>query len=443
MFPVDNATFDAAMKRCGILDLRSATIRQICALSAILEGETGERCVHLEMGNPGLPASRVGIEAEVEVLRQGLPNKYPDIAGLPRLKKAGERFVKSFMNLDIPARCIIPTVGSMQGCFTTFLLLGQRFPERDTILFLNPGFPAQRNQAKVLGLREESFDIYEHRGEALEAALDKALSSGRVTAMLYCNPNNPAWTNLTERELEIIGKAATKYDVIAVEDVAYFGMDFRTDYSKPGCEPYPPTVARYTDNYIIMLSASKIFSYAGQRIALVCLSPAVADREYDYFRSFYEMPRFIDAYVFGVLYTASSGTAHSPQYALAAMLEAACDGTLDFVGDSREYGNRAALAKKAFTDAGFHLVYAKDGDEPISDGFFFTVGYPGMDSVELQRALLRHGVATISLPGTGSRQDGVRVCVSLLDNPEVITTLNTRLQEFKKEYALQAAEINT
>lgn len=320
----------------------------------------------------------------------------------------------------------------MQGCFTVFMLLGQRQPGRDTILFLNPGFPANRNQAKLLGLREESFDIYEHRGEALEAALEKALSSGRVTAMLYCNPNNPAWTNLTERELEIIGKAATRHDVVVIEDVAYFGMDFRTDYSQPGKAPYPPTVARYTDNYIILLSASKIFSYAGQRIALVCMSPAVADREYTHLAEFYGIPRFIDAYVFGVLYAASSGTAHSAQYAMAAMLDAAADGTLDFVAESRDYGHRAALAKKAFADAGFHIVYAMDGDQPISDGFFFTVGYPGMDSTQLQQKMLQHGIATISLPGTGSRQDGVRVCVSLLDEA-TIATLAQRLKKFHEQ----------
>ncbi len=422
------------MKRCGIKDLDTATIRQICSLAAALEQEAGEPCVHLEMGNPGIPAAQIGIDAEIEVLRQGLPNRYPDIAGIPQLKKAGERFLKAFMNTDLPARCIIPTVGSMQGCFTTFLLIGQREPGRDTILFLDPGFPAQRNQAHTLGLREESFDIYEYRGKAMEEPLEKALSSGRIAAVLYCNPNNPAWTNLTEEELEIIGRVCKRHDVTVIEDIAYFGMDFRTDYSHPFQPPYPPTVARYTDNYIIMLSASKIFSYAGQRIALVCMSPAVADREYQHLGEFFNTPRTIDAYVFGVLYAASSGTAHSAQYAMAAMLDAACDGKLDFVADAREYGRRAALAKKAFADAGFHLVYAKDGDQPISDGFFFTMGYPGLTSAELQREMLRHGVATISLPGTGSLQDGVRVCVSLLNDASTIETLGRRLKALQAEH---------
>lgn len=45
----------------------------------------------------------------------------------------------------------MPTVGSMQASFTLMLLLAQRIPGKDTMLFMNPGFPAQRNRAKIIG----------------------------------------------------------------------------------------------------------------------------------------------------------------------------------------------------------------------------------------------------------------------------------------------------
>lgn len=433
MFPIDRTNFDRAMADCGIMDLGAATIRQIVGLANRLAEVADDDCVHLEMGNPGLPASEVGINAECEALRRGIANQYPAVGGLPALKYAGEKFLKAFENLDMPARCLVPTVGSMQGCFTTLLLLGQRLKERDTILFINPGFPAQHHQAKILGLKEISFDIYDHRGAALEQKLEECLAGGRVTAILYSNPNNPAWTNLTEEELEILGRMADKHDVIVIEDQAYFGMDFRTDFSHPFEAPYPATVARYTRNCILLLSGSKIFSYAGQRIALVCMTPEVYDRHYEALADFYGMPSFGDAYIYGVLYACSSGTAHSAQYAMAAMLDAAADGMLDFVGTSRDYGRRAHRAREAFEESGFHLVYARDGEAPISDGFFFTAGFPGMDSVTLQRELLRHGVATISLPSTGSLQDGVRVCVSMLTADSDFENLRRHLKAFADE----------
>ena len=325
MFPITNEQLEAVLNKFGISDITKATIRQICSVSAELEKVAGEDFIHLEIGNPGLPAASVGVDAECAALQNGIANQYPAIQGIPVLKENASRFAKAFLNLDIKPDCIIPTVGSMQGCFTTMLLLKHRCPQKDTILFLNPGFPAQRTQAHVLELRQDSFDIYNYRGKKLEAKLEEYFSTGRITALLYSNPNNPAWTNLTEEELEIIGRLATKYDVIVLEDLAYLGMDFRTDFSRPGEAPFIPSVANYTDNYILFMSASKIFSYAGQRIALVAMSEKVASRKYDSLKEFFGIEGFIDAYIFGVLYAASSGTSHSAQYALAAMLGAATE----------------------------------------------------------------------------------------------------------------------
>ena len=99
-----------------------------------------------------------------------------------------------------------------------------------------------------------------------------------------------------------------KYDVIAFEDFAYLCMDFRSDLSKPYQPPYQVSVSRYTDNYIMMISASKIFSYAGERLGLVCFSPKMYHREYPRLRELYGMGRMGDNYVLTYLYAASSGT---------------------------------------------------------------------------------------------------------------------------------------
>ncbi len=440
MFPVTKAVFNETMKNLNIVNIASATIRQIVSLSNKLEESLGEGFVHLEMGNPGLPPSQIGADAEAAALAKGVAGVYPNIAGIPELKTAGSKFLRAFLNIDVPARCIIPTVGSMQGTFTMFMLMGQRLSGRDTILFLDPGFPAQHNQVKLLGLNSESLDIYDCRGEALEARLDTILSKGNISAIIYSNPNNPAWTNLTDIELRILARMAEKHDIIIMEDLAYLGMDFRQRFGVPYTEPFIPSIAQYTDRYVLFVSASKIFSYAGQRIAMVCMSPAVADRRYETLEKFYEMPAFGDAFVFGVLYCASSGVAHSAQYAFAGMMEAAVEGRIDFVAECKEYGRRAHIAKEMFLKNGFHLVYAHDGadnSQPISDGFFFTIGYPGMKGDELQSELLRYGISAISLPSTGSRQEGLRVCVSMLSDELSFERLEKRLTAFHADFPVK------
>lgn len=434
MFPLTDAELDGAIKKLMIADLSNATIRQICSLAKELENVAGERMVHLEIGNPGLNAEPVGVEAEIEALKNGCANQYPDIAGIPQIKKAGSHFAKAFMNLDIPPKCIIPTVGSMQGSFTLMLLLAQRIPGKDTMLFINPGFAAQYNQAKVLGVKQTAFDIYDYRGKKLEDKLESLLKAGNVTGIIYSNPNNPAWTNLTEEELEIIGRMATKYDAIVLEDLAYFGMDFRKDVATPNRPPFVSTIANYTDNYILLMSGSKMFSYAGQRIGCVCISDAVYNRKYEYLEKFYEMPKFGDAYIYGVLYCCSSGTSHSAQIAMAEMLEAAAKGELKFVDHCREYMKKAARVKDIFLKNGFNIVYDVDVDKPIGDGFFFTAGYDGLDSHKLLQELIKYGVASISLKSCGSQQPGVRVCVSMIPDEESYELLDRYLHRFNIDH---------
>lgn len=434
MFPISKNELDNILAKLQIPDMTSATIRQINSVASLVEDAAGAPIVHLEIGNPGLPAEQIGIEAECEALRSGVANQYPAVTGVPALKNAAHKFIKAFMDVDVPAATIVPTTGSMQGSFTVMMLLKQRIPGKDTLLMLYPGFPAQRHQAKVLGMEMDSFDIYNYRGAKLEEKLEEKFKSGRITAMLYSNPNNPAWTNLTDEELEIIGRLCTKYDVIAIEDLAYLGMDFRKDFSTPGKAPFISTVAKYTDNYIMLISGSKIFSYAGQRIALVCMSDAVYHRQYETYANFYEMPALGDAYAYGILYVCSSGTTHSAQYALAAMMDAASEGRLNFMEHCREYERRAVEVKKCFLNNGFHIVYDMDGEAPIADGFFFTMGYKGLTGGELQAELMRFGVSAIELSSTGSDQDGVRVTVSMISDKNKFDELNRYLANFHEAH---------
>ena len=433
--PVKDSVLSAVLGQMGISDISAATIRQSGEIARTLEKDLGLEFLHLEMGIPGLPPSRVGVEAECAALQAGVASIYPNMMGTPELKNQASRFLKAYLDIDVAPRGCIPTVGSMQGSFSSFILCSHLDPAKDTILFIDPGFPVQRNQAKILGIRSESFDIYEYRGARLEAKLEEVLSSGRISALIYSSPNNPAWFNLTEEELRIIGEMATKHDVVVIEDLAYMCMDFRKPLGKPYEAPFQPTVAKYTDNYIIMMSASKMFSYAGQRIAVLAVSDRRYEREYPALWERYKIARLGDALVLGILYAVSSGTSHSAQHALAAMFKAAADGELDFVADTSEYARRASLTKKIFLDNGFHIVYALDGEEPVSDGFFYTVGYvlpdgKEMTGAELMRDLMLLGICSISLSLTGSAQNGVRICVSQLNRPEQFDLLEERLRLF-------------
>nr|MBR6146235.1 pyridoxal phosphate-dependent aminotransferase [Paludibacteraceae bacterium] len=436
---INEEDYKRVLNEHGIEQISQANIRQCVAVSKAMEPVLGEPFVHLEFGVPGLPACKYGIEAEKEALERGIPNTYANVAGEPFLKEAAARFVEAFLDVKVTPECCVPTVGSMQASYTLFLILSQYEKGRDTILFIDPGFPAHHTQVNILGIRAISFDIYNYRGEKMRAKLEEYLRSGRVCSIFYSNPNNPTWACLTEEELKIIAEMADKYDALVVEDLAYLGMDFRKDYSKPYQPPFPPTAAKYTERYMLLISASKIFSYAGGRIAIAVFSPRVFKFKTPLLKERYGLTdTFGGNYIYTYLYCSSSGTVHSTQYALAAMMNAAVEGKINFVEDMKEYGRRAAKCKEIFKKHNFYLVYDKDGDEPLSDGFFFTMGYidpetgKPMECEKLLSRLMRCGICAITLNTTCSEQQGIRICVSKLSSEDDYKTLDKRLGDFQK-----------
>ena len=432
--PVDYQTARKVIEGYGLPDFGKATIREVVAISNQLEQLTKTEFIHMEMGVPGLPAAKVGVEAEIKALQAGAASIYPNINGLPELKEEASRFIKAFINIDVAAEGCVPVTGSMQGTYASFLVSGQCTQGKDTILFIDPGFPVQKQQIAVMGYKYESFDVYECRGKKLRDVLESYLSKGNIASMIYSNPNNPAWFCLTEEELQIIGEMANKYDVIVIEDLAYFAMDFRKPLGVPFEAPYQATVARYTDNYVLQISGSKAFSYAGQRIGVTAISNKLYHRSYPGLTQRYGGGTFGTVYIHRVLYALSSGTSHSAQYALAAMFKAASDGSFDFVSDVKEYGRRAAKLKKIFTDYGFTIVYDQDLSEPIADGFYFTIGYPGMTGSQLMEELMYYGISAISLSTTGSNQQGLRACTSFIKDHQY-ALLEERLKIFKANRA--------
>jgi len=435
--PFDNKKVSEIIAESGVKSFSTASIREIVRLVNMLEKATGQKYVRMEMGVPGLPAEQAGVDAEIEALKKGVASVYPDIEGLQLLKDEASRFIRLFLNLDISPKGCVPSVGSMMGSMAAFLVANRNDRSKEGSLFLDPGFPVQKSQVKMLGHDYTHFDIFEHRGKKLAPKLESFYATGKVSSLVYSNPNNPTWMCLTEEELKIIGDLSRKYDVIVIEDLAYFGMDFRSDYSKPGLPPFQPSIGRYTDDYILLISSSKVFSYAGQRIGMMGISDHLYERSYPDLLRYYSSDKFGHSVVYGALYGLSAGVAHSVQYGLAAILKEANEGRLRFLDEVREYGGKANIMKRLFTENGFFIAYDTDIDKPVADGFYFTIAYPGMTGAELLEKLLHYGISAITLDITGSqRNDGLRACVSHVYRDQ-FSDIEERLKCFNRDFPVK------
>ena len=429
---------DEAAKAGNVADLSRATIGETLLVAQYLEQKTGIPFIRMDQGSPGLPANKYGVEAEKKALDSGIGSQYPAAAGVPELKAAASEFVKAFINIDISPRSCVPTVGSVAGSFGGFIACCQRDKTKDKVLFIDPGFPIQKSQLRVLGIGWKEFDIYDYRGDKLRAKLEEELKDGDVAAMIYSNPNNPAWISLEEEELKVIGELATKYDVIVMEDLAYFAMDNRRDLSHPYEPPYVRTVARYTDNYYLMLSSSKIFSYAGQRMALACISDKLFERQFpDLAERYHDTGLFGPTFIASIQYMITSGCTATTQYGYAEMLRLSCEGKINFVEDTKAYAVRAKKMKEIFLRHGFTITYPRDVTEDIGDGFFFSLSYPGLSGGELAKELIYYGVSSINLDTTGSLEPGVRACTSRMRD-ELYSVLDERMEQFDNDHKTKA-----
>ncbi|MCK4570274.1 MAG: pyridoxal phosphate-dependent aminotransferase, partial [Bacteroidales bacterium] len=87
--------------------------------------------------------------------------------------------------------------------------------------------------------------------------------------------------------------------------------------------------------------------------------------------------------------------------------------------------------------SGFTIVYDKDEDKPIADGFYFTFAYPGFSGEDLLNELIYYGISAISLAITGStRLEGIRACVSLVKRDQ-FPDLEYRLTKFHQDHPIE------
>jgi aspartate/methionine/tyrosine aminotransferase len=410
---IDGSIVRQRIKKSGLKTIGLATIRELKYLVVGIEEDSGVEFYHMEMGAPAFKPPKIAVEAEIAAIKSGVGAVYPPSQGIPQLAKEISRFIANFMDVKVASTGCFPTVGSMQGCYLAMMMAARRIKGKNKILFIDPGFPVNKRQAKTLALETDSFDVYDFRGEKLEPKLDSYLQKGDIAGVLYSNPNNPSWICFTEKELQTIGRLCSRHDVIALEDLAYLGMDFRKDSGKPGVPPFVPSVAKFTDHYILLMSTSKAFSMAGARLGMTAISDYLFNSEGDNLEDYFGSNVFGRAYIYGAMHAVCSGVCHSTQVGLAALLTAVNDGEYDFLEPIREYGRRAGVLKKLFTDNGFGIVYDFDDTEPLADGFYFTVSYPGFSGNELVEELLYYGIGAISLSTTGSdRHEGIRISVS-------------------------------
>ena len=150
--PIDRNVVRNKIIESRLPNVGKASIREVLSLINSIEKETGVKYIRMEMGVPGLKACDIGIQAEKAALATGIANSYPNIEGVPALKREMSRFISLYLDISIPENCCVPSTGSTNGSFISFITTSRVKAGKDCTLFLDPGFPVHKQQLKLLGI---------------------------------------------------------------------------------------------------------------------------------------------------------------------------------------------------------------------------------------------------------------------------------------------------
>lgn len=417
---------DAVIESTG-LGYDEFRIEEFWAAVDLLESKLQFPYVRMDFGVPGLMPPESLLKSHQISIQEGvIPQQYPPHSGVATLNKEVATFLQNRIDTAIEPEDIFVTCGATQALFIAQAVAAKMKKSAKGLAFLTPNYPPMCSQALFLGMDIHQIEVDGKRGQVLLDAIESVFLSGEIASFCWASPSNPGWTMLDEDELRGIAALCHKYQVIPIEDLTYLGM---IKAKKTGEVPVLPSIAKYTHQYFLVLSTSKMLSYAGERIGFLVGATSLLAYQADALQrdfGFTSVRRACGSLIFNI----TGGASHSAQYAVQDIFHAINTQKYNVDAALNTYLSRAERLKSLLQENGFYLVY--ENAEQDQGGFYVSFAYPGLTEMQLLQSLLYIGVTVLPLSIFGSQRiDGVRACVGRLSEQK-LTLLSERLPQFKR-----------
>lgn len=232
-------------------------VMQVLARAHAIE-QSGQRVVHMEIGEPDFSAAPLVVEAGVRALRAG-DTTYTGSLGLPALREAIAGHYRDHFGKNVPASRIAVTSGASGALLLAIALYAE--PGRD-ILVPDPGYPGYRHLVRLLEAQPRALPVAaEHAFQPTAGDVDAAW--GRKTAGLVLgSPSNPGGTLIPEDSLRDIAGLIERRGGVLIVDEIYQNLV----YDRP-----PKTAFGLPGETILVNSFSKYFCMTGWRLGWAVL----------------------------------------------------------------------------------------------------------------------------------------------------------------------------
>ena len=228
----------------------------------------GERVINFGVGEPDFNTPEHICNAAKDALDKGY-TKYVAAAGLPALKKAIVKKLKTDNNLDYQPSQIIVSNGAKHSIFNA---LFATINPGDEVLIPKPYWLTYPEVVKSCGGVPNYIYATARHGYKVTAAQIEAAISEKTKMLIFNSPCNPTGAVYSEEEIRKIAEVCVEHNIIVLADEIYEKLIYggETHFSIAQCSP------EMKDLTIIINGVSKSYAMTGWRLGYLACPENVA-----------------------------------------------------------------------------------------------------------------------------------------------------------------------
>ncbi len=228
----------------------------------------GIKVINFGVGEPDFNTPQFICDAAKDALDKGY-TKYVAAAGLPALKKAIAKKLKTENGLDYDPSQIIVSNGAKHSIFNAIFAV---INPSDEVLIPKPYWLTYPEVVKSCGGVPEYIYATPRHGYKITAAQVETAIRPQTKMLIFNSPCNPTGAVYTESEIRAIAEVCVAHNIVVLADEIYEKLIYggETHFSIAQCSP------EMKDLTIVINGVSKSYAMTGWRLGYLACPPNVA-----------------------------------------------------------------------------------------------------------------------------------------------------------------------
>ena len=247
-------------------DIQPFYVMELLARARALEAK-GRSIIHMEIGEPDFVTPEPIRAAAKRALDEGRTHYTPAV-GLPALREAISGFYHDQYGVEVSPERILITPGASGALL---LAMGVLLDPGDEILIADPGYPCNRNFARLVEGRAVGIPVGADSGYQLNGGLLQAHWTEHTVGAMLASPANPTGTIVPNASLRDMAAVAQARGGRLVVDEIYHGLVY---------EGETESAVAVSDELFVINSFSKYFCMTGWRLGWL-VAPEAYVRDLD------------------------------------------------------------------------------------------------------------------------------------------------------------------